>query len=446
MKNKNPDLQSMLQHLAEENIQPEQIDLWPAVQADLVISKSTHQHKEFGMKKKFVFTALAAVLVFAAVAVFAAKNVTGVSAKEILDRASAEETVPTEGILHLKTESYFNVEAIDGQGTQTTLESYSDLQSNYFRNVTVNSDTGNVIDAFAYDGANTYSRDYNQQESAPLTVYRTPQGKLAQLKPVNGREDDLKSSEMFVKMREDPNVKFIGEQTWDDGRRIYVLQSQQQMKVMVKKGLERPMGLVTIFFDAETYKQLGYRMTMEKDGKEILLGSQKILGDEVLPANTSVAWDLSDVQGITIVDDPERTHGDLLPEVISEEQLAAKTKNAYLLKAIPEGYSLEISEPQIKPGSSEPYMYIATYRKADDYFVIQFGAGFEAKAAIQGTDETYITPNGLVLHFMEGPKNRSDKSFASALVEAPNNVTFMISSTLPRETVKQWVESLEIVK
>jgi hypothetical protein len=447
MKNKNPDLQSMLQHLAEENIQPEQIDLWPGIQADLVIaSKSTDQHKEFEMKKRFVFTALAAVLVFAAVAVFAAKNVTGVSAKEILDRASAEGTVPTEGILHLKTESYFNVEAIEGKGTQTILDSYSDLQSNYFRNVTVNTQTGNVMDAFAYDGANTYSRDYNQQDATPLTVYRTPQGKLAQLKPMGADGDKLKSSEMFAKMREDPNVKFLGEQSWDDGRKVYVLQSQQQMKVMVKKGLERPMGLVTIYFDTETYKQLGYRMTMQKDGKEILLGSQKVLVDEILPANTPVAWDLSDVQGITIVDDPGRTHGDLLPEVISAEQLAAKTKNAYLLKAIPEGYLLEISEPQIKPGSTEPYMYIATYRKADDYFVIQSGAGFEVKAAIQGTDETYAAANGLVLHFMEEPKNRSEKSFTSALVEAPNDVTFMITSTLPREAVKQWAEGLSIVK
>jgi hypothetical protein len=446
MKNKNPNLQSMLQHLAEENIQPEQIDLWPAVQADLVASKSTHQHKEFAMKKRFVFTALAAVLVFAAVAVFAAKNVTSVSAKEILDRASIEGTTPSEGILHLKTETYFNVEAIEGKGTQSTVESYSDLQSNNFRNVTVNTQTGNVMDAFAYDGANTYSRDYNQQDSAPLTVYRTPQGKLAQLKPMSPREDDLKSSEMFVKMREDPNVKFLGEQAWDDGRKVYALQSQQQMKVMVKKGLERPIGLVTMYFDTETYKQLGYRMTMQMDGKEILLGSQKILVDEILPANTPIAWDLSDVQGITIVDDPERTHGDLLPEVISEEQLAAKTKNAYLLKTVPEGYSLEISEPQIKPGSTEPYMYIATYRKADDYFVIQSGAGFEAKAAIQGTDGTYVAANGLVLHFMDEPKNRPDKSFTSALVEAPNDVTFIVTSTLPRDMVKQWVESLEIVK
>jgi hypothetical protein len=206
------------------------------------------------------------------------------------------------------------------------------------------------------------------------------------------------------------------------------------------------MGLVTMYFDAETYKQLGYRMTMEKDGKEILLGSQKILVDEILPADTPVAWDLSDVQGITLVDDPERTHGDLLPEVISEEQLAAKTQNAYLLKSIPEGYSLEISEPQIKPGSTEPYIYIATYRKADDYFVIQSGAGFEVKAAIQGTDETYATANGLVLHFMEEPKNRPEKSFTSALVEAPNDVSFIVTSTLSRETVKQWAEDLEMVK
>jgi hypothetical protein len=469
MKNKNPIIQSMLEHLAEETILLDKIDLWPAVQADLVASKPSFPYKELAMKKRFVLTALAAVLMLAVVAVFSARNVTTVSAKEILDRASAvQAAAPAEGISHIKTENYFNLEALsESLGTWTILESYGDLQSSRFRNVTIDSQTGKVLEAFAYDGSNTYSRDYNEPEIAPLRIYRTPQGKLADLKPT-GAVDGVSEKDIFDQMRNDPNVKFAGEETWEDGRKVYLLQSQQPMKVMVKDGVERPLGLMTVYFEVETYKQLGYRMTMEKAGREILLGSQKILVDEILPAGTSVAWDLSDVPGITLVDDLERLHGDLLPELISEQELAAKTKNGYLLKIIPDGYSLEISEPQIKPDSSEPYIYIASYRTAaNDYFVIQSGMGRPAGAvegncsAISGvkscstkqpstandsTDEIYTTASGLVLHFERDFSDPTGKQYTSAFVEAPNGATFLINSTLPRETVKAWAEDLVIAQ
>jgi hypothetical protein len=471
MKNKNPNLQSILEHLSEETIHPDKIDLWPAVQADLVASKPSFPHKEFAMKKRFVFTALAAGLVLAVVAVFSARNVTRVSAQEILKHASVAQAVnPAEGISHIKTENYFNLEALpENQGTRTILDSYGDLQSGSYRTVTFDSETGKVLDASAYDGANTYSRDYSEPTNSgdALTIYRTPQGKLADLRPA-GEAGGVSEKDIFDQMRNDPNVKFVGEETWGDGRKVYLLQSQQQMKVMAKNGLERPLGLVMVYFDVETYKQLGYRMTMEKDGREILLGSQKILADEILPAGTSIAWDLSDLQGITIVDDPKRIHGDLLPEVISAQELATQTKSAYLLKSVPEGYSLEISEPQIKPDSNEPYIYIASYRtEANDYFVIQSGVGrptaaVEANCSIvsgekscsteqpstanDGIDETYTTASGLVLHFEKDFADPSGKQYTSAFVKAPDGVSFLITSTLPRKTVKQWAEDLVVAK
>lgn len=425
------------------------------------------------MRKRLTLSALMAVLVISIVSVYMAKTVTRVSAKEILNQAYAAQSanVPTQGIQHIRSENYFNLDGLAAdQGAQTILDSYADLQNGNFRVVTIDSKIGKVLDASAYDGANRYSRDYSEQTTGAdsLTIYRTPQGQVAELKP-GGNSVGPDERAMFEQMRNDPNVKFAGEETWDDERKVYVLQSQQPMKAMVKDGEERPLGLVTIYFDASTYKQIGYRMTMEKDGQQILLGFQKILADEILPAGTSVAWDLSDLQGITIVDDLERIHGDLLPEVISEQELAIQTRSAYLLKIIPEGYSLEISKPQIKPGSSEPYLYIATYRNpADDYFVIQAAPGQKATAMNTGEtnptanelvlgvvqemgsnppgNETYTTTSGLVLHFEEAFADPAGKLYILALVEAPGGVTFMVSSTLPRETVEAWAEELVVVK
>jgi hypothetical protein len=447
---KNPVLQSMLSHLAEENVNPKETDLWPAIRVHLAASKSPLKRKEFSMKKRMLVPAFAAVVVLALVAVFMAKNVTPVSAKTVLDKASVvlASSRPTEGIEHMRSEFYSNYQALaEDQGMDTILESYHDLQSGKTRVVTIDSKTGKVLDASSYDGSNTYSRDYGQEnpnKEAPLVIYRTPQGQVAGLKPIRNIPDEGSNArDLFDMLQKDPAVKLVGQETWADGRTVYVLQSHQPVKVMVKEGSELPTGLVSIYFDSQTFEQLSYRMSIEKDGKQLLVGSQKILLNEVLPAGSSVAWDLSDLQGVTIVDDPNREHGDLLPEVISAQQLAARTKSGYLLKTLPEGYTLEISEPQIKAGSSEPYMYIASYRnEANDYFVIQAGMGGPSDSG----EEKYTTASGLVLHIMMDSAEPSGKQYSTTVVEAPDGTSFMIDSTLPIETVKAWAEELEPVR
>lgn len=448
---KNPVIQSMLKHLAEENISPEKMDLWPALRTNLAASRNLLQTKEFSVNKRFMFTALAAVLVLAIVAIVAANTVTSVSAKEVLDRAyqAQSQSTPTEGISHIRNEIYSNYQALpEDQGMYTTIESYRDLQTGNFRNVTVDNKTGRVLDALAYDGSNTYSQDYgeeNANSSDLLTIYRTPQGQVAGLKPVKEAPAE-DASNFFNKMRQDPNVQLLREETWEDGRTVYVLQSHQQVKTMVKGQVELPLGKVTAYFDVNTYEQLGYRMTMERDGEEILLGSQKILINETLPAGTNIAWDLSDVQGIVLVDDPNREHGDLLPEVITPEELAVRTESAYLLETIPDGYALEISEPQIKAGSDEPYIYIASYRtEANDYFVIQSTGPEKAKMAAETLGETYTTTGGLTLTFLEEGRNKSDQQFSSAIVETPEGTSFLINSTLSQERVKELAEDLVLV-
>src|ERR1043165_352681 len=195
--NKNPAIQSILEHLAKETLQPEKIDLWPAVRASLAVSKTLSLPKEISMKKRILFSAMGIAMVLALVAVILANTVTNVSAKEILDRAyqAQSQPVPTQGISHIRSEIYSNIEALsEDQGMDTIEDSYSDLQTGYFRLVTTDSKTGKVLDASAYDGKNTYSQDYKAERSPnePLAVYRTPQNQV-DLKPVGGNGTDEKA-------------------------------------------------------------------------------------------------------------------------------------------------------------------------------------------------------------------------------------------------------------
>src|SRR6185503_11358340 len=127
----------------------EKTDLWPAVRSDLAASKTLLQSKELSMNKRFVFGALATVLVLSIVVVFVANNVTTVSAKEILDRAYQVQTqaAAAQGIEHIRTEIYGNLEAQpEEQGLYTTTDNYLDLQSDKFRRVSTDNQTGGLID------------------------------------------------------------------------------------------------------------------------------------------------------------------------------------------------------------------------------------------------------------------------------------------------------------
>jgi hypothetical protein len=242
-------------------------------------------------------------------------------------------------------------------------------------------------------------------------------------------------------MRSDPQVQLAGEQTWDNGRTVYVLRSEQPIRVIVANEAQSPTGIVDVYFDVDTYELVGNRITIQKDGKELLISLQRILVNEALPAGSSVAWDLSDLQGVNIVDDTNGEHR--LPEVISPEDLAAKTKSAYLLKTIPEGFSLELSALPEHP-ANRPFFYEATYtNQAGDYFIIR---AFDNKPLEDTSweDEAYTAASGLVLHFVNQPS--IDPKFTGGLLETPDGMVFAIDSTLPREQVRALVEQLVLVK
>jgi hypothetical protein len=425
------------------------------------------------MRKRLIASAFVVVAALSIFVILTARSVTSVSAQQILDRAyqAQSQQAPSQGIDHNRIETYSNFQALpENQGTDLITESYLDFQTGYFRNVTTDSRTGKVLDAFAFDGSNTYSLGHNPpvtNSSDPLTIYRSPQSRVSTTdQKLIGTGNESNSKIYFDQIRNDPNVQFIGQEKWADGRTVYVLRSEQPVKVIVQQptaptqgnsgqtppmvtpfnpdqaSVGQPTGLVTVYFDTTTYKMVGGQTTMEKDGKELLLNSQRVLVDEILPAGSSVAWDLSDVQGITIVDDPNGVYGDLLPETITPQELAAKTQSGYLLKTIPDGFSLEITAPPKQP-ANEPYIYIASYRTAaNDYFVIQAAGPADVQAMTKEADETYTTASGLVVLFIKDISDPTGKQYTSAIVEAPDGTAFMVSSTLPRDTVKAWAEDL----
>ena len=208
------------------------------------------------------------------------------------------------------------------------------------------------------------------------------------------------------------------------------------------------MGQVTFYFDVDTYQLLGNRVTMEKDGNQAVISSQRILLDEILPADSSIVWDLGDLQGLNIVDDLNHEHnvaGIISLDVISVKDLASKTDSAYLLKTIPDGFSLEVSV-LLKQAADEPFSYEAKYtNQAGDYFFIRtLGKPIEDTSK---ADEIYTTASGVVLHFMdEAGTPTKDGESTSALMETPQGKTFAINSTLPREQVKALAEELVLVK
>ncbi len=412
------------------------------------------------MQKRSIFSAAAGVLVLAILAVFVARNATPVSARQVLDRAyqAQTQTISAQGIEHIRSEIYTDVEAKE-QGMETIVESYSDPVNANFRVVTTDKETGEVLQVNAFDGSDVYSSDNmqdGQPSEDPLTVYHNVQDPNSLMKQktisvmnrkLNPAQDE-EAKFMFEKMRGDPQVELVGQETWDNGHTVHVLRSQQEIKLLVNNEITHPMGLVTFYFDVDTYQLLGSRVTMEKDGKEVLISSQRTLLDEILPAESNIAWDLSDLQGINIVDDPNGEHSlpaKMSSNAISVEALASKTDSAYLLKTIPDGFSLEVAVLPNQP-ANEQFFYEAHYtNQAGDYFILRtLGKPLEDTS---WEDETYTTASGLVLHFIVQPGTpEKGGQFTSALVEAPNGKTYAIDSTLPRETIKAFAEELELAK
>jgi putative zinc finger protein len=424
-------------------------------------NRASDPHKKFGgvsMNKRSIFSVMAGVVVLAILAVFVAQNVTpaSASAQQILEHASEFQSQPSvaQGIRHIRSEAYDNLEGkSDRQGEDTIVETYSNPMNGNFRVVITDKKTGNLLVVFAFDGSNAYNTEGSksgQLGAELLTVYRSAQNRpsvigTAFVNRINGKSSaalDVEAKSMFDRMRQDPHVELVGKETWDNGHTVYVLRSQQEVKSFAEND---PMGLVTLYFDVHTYQLMGSRSSIEKDGKEILISRQQVLLDEVLPVGSHVAWNLSDLQGIHIVDDPNGEHSvfeTLAPNVIPAKALAAKTDSAYLLKTIPEGFSLEVSVLPKQP-ADQPFFYQAGYtNQAGDYFVIRTFTDKPLEDT-SWADETYTTASGLILYFVNQPSiTTRGEEFNGGLMETPNGMTYAIESTLSREQIKALLEDL----
>ena len=133
------------------------------------------------MQKRWILSSLAGVVVLLVLALIVAETAIPVSARQILDRAyqAQTQTSPTQGIEHIRSEMYSNIEAkSEDQGLSTIVESYSDPVSGNFRVVTTDKESGKVLQVSAFDGSNAFTSDNlqdGQQSAEPLTVYRSPQ-------------------------------------------------------------------------------------------------------------------------------------------------------------------------------------------------------------------------------------------------------------------------------
>jgi len=400
-------------------------------------------------KKTILVSALAVVVVLATLAFFLAKNVTPVSAQQILDRAYAVQTGSTvsKGIEHVRTEGYTNIEALPGSdpGTLNIVESYMDPRTGIFRLVTTDARTGQVLSASGYDGTYTYTGQPPADGTRPgeLTIYRHPQDgqKLTDLKPSPPNDSSAQDEQMFEQFRSDPNVT-LSRETWTDGRPVYILRSQQQIKILEGGATVYQDGFTTLTFDAATYQMLEWQASILKEGQEMIIISIKYLANEILPVGTDVAWNFSDLQGVVIVDDPSGEHSDLLPETITQANLVSQGQPTFVLKTIPPGFDKGITAAP-NQSKDQPDAYVVSYRNTDgDYFVIQPYTPSADLPQETPAGETYQTASGMVLRFDPPIKAPTGKEISSAIVTAPDGTKFMITSSLPLDQIKAWAEDI----
>lgn len=413
------------------------------------------------MKTKLFAPALVAVIVLAIAGFFIFNPVNKVSAQQILDRAASVQSaaLPTEGVWHTVIKIYENPLALMGDrpGTSTTNETYSSLNSgsnstlpeaqstNLYRTITTDA-SGKVIDVFATDGKFNYS-NFSQNSDAvvgndgALTIYRTPVIQESR-KNVSYVDSSNSAKALFDDFSSNPRVELQGTITWIDGSKAYVLvnHNDQTQKSADGQIIKTAKGSTKMIFNADTYKLLESQTSIIKDGQEIVIEDFQFTSDEILPATTPVAWDLSDLKEVAFVDEAVAADTNYEPQskVITEHELAALI-NAYVLKTIPEGYSLEIiSTPNDPQNQSYNYEINYTNPEGESFGMMAVGTmdpGFIEKSFYDGS---YITASGLVINYSSSSKEDS----TSAMLTIPDGTSFLLTSSMSRVQTQQWVDDL----
>jgi len=415
------------------------------------------------MRSRMMIPALLAVILIAVASFFVFNPVTPVSAQQILERATAVQsaTKPAQGIWHTRIEDYQVVGL--HPGIKTIIDTYEDLstgptltanQTNALgmsRYRTVITDTsGKVLEVYSNDGSFIYSTDpaIDGATSAPQTVTRQA---IDPSKEKAGRIGDTSVSviekSLFDQFLGNPRVKLQGKETWTDGSQAYVLvdQNYQTQKSANGQADKIYTGSVTMVFNAQNYHLLSSQTTTRKNGQDVVIASDLYLLDEVLPASSPVAWDLSDLKGIAIVDQPKvaQTTTEVIPVVIPEQDLAGHL-DVYLLKTIPAGLTMEIVAAPNQP-KDQPYTYEVNYRsQGKDVFGLQ-AVGTLPDGFVESNfyDGSYKTAAGLVLHY---GSSGADKNTTSAMLSTQDGANFLVFGDMPRDQVQTLAENLVQVK
>jgi hypothetical protein len=395
------------------------------------------------MKLHIKLSALAAVFVLAAITVTVATRVTAVSAKQILDRAIEAQKAPATGILHTRIQVFENHAAVvrASEGDTTINEVYLDLSTGYFRQVTTDP-SGKVSNASAYDGAFQYSTDL-KADGSPITVLRQPltddqRTKIDQKQVASYYDPAGTTKDLFDQFRNNPRVRVDDQKTWTDGRKVYVLIDDNYRS---QAGSDTPTftGSIRMVFDADTYQLIESQTTVRNDDQDVIIDEIQWLANEVLPTETMVAWDLSDLQGITIVDAPASEEQDAVTfGVLTQEELAAHTSNFYLLQPVPAGYEQEIGAVNDQP-LDQPYTFEIHYTGPNDetfnlQAVGQMDAGFVESSFYDGS---YKSASGLTLYYSPAGENG-----VSGMLVAPDGECFLLWSSLTRDQVQSLVDTL----
>lgn len=390
-----------------------------------------------GRIKIAIGSAAAAALVL--VGYFVLNPATPVSAQEIIEKAQAAEAAKSQqkGVLHMRTAFVLN---IPQPGDPMTTESYLNIETSQYRDVTRNDQTGNPASVSGFDGTYLYSSDA-AAVSTPLTVYKSPApdgwAKTYDYTPGGQVNEEA----IFEQLKQADNVQYLGKEKWVDGRDVYVIRASVDASKLKARGAEVSNAYSVLYFDAKTYQMVETKLGSDENGSEKLISDTKILVDEVLPASTSIAWDLSDLKGIALADDPngEKT-GPWLQSPDKGGAVVVPGIPNYRLSPVPEGFSENIAVSA--PGAQEK-LFMAQYRNdAGDYLVIESPANVP-DSVMQQMTQTYHTASGLTLHLQgsDTPPTGMDKPDWMAVVDTPEG-TFTLTSNLPLATVEQLAETL----
>jgi len=201
-----------------------------------------------------------------------------------------------------------------------------------------------------------------------------------------------------------------------------------------------------MIFNYETYELLESKTTINKDGDEILVNSYKYVANEILPAGSEVAWDLSDLKDVTFIDDADAEFGDMMPQVIIRSELAANTTSGYVLNNIPEGFEEEITAAPRQ--NEETYSYVATYRSETGGLIVLQSAGDIPETLIESefNEKSYQTAAGFVLYLGKSTDVDDGNKITHAVVKTPDGFHLFLNASLPPDQIKSLAEELVTAK